>query len=264
MTKKIINKYHHLRRKRKSTLDISELHVFPSSKQNKATSSNSRNKNAKIAAKNFLEKYKKISRKKTPFSFNISDIADVGTVDYNNDTNISDVLLNKSVQITAKKAVQKYKILAKNKAPLPFNITHLADDETVNYNNDTIINDILSNKSAQIAAKKIVTKYRNLERKKPYQRPSKKPDDDVVFLKQVPVHPRDRLARKTKGDVKFVKQVPFHPRERLKRKIKSTIEHCSGLTKKSKDDDVTFIKQVPLHPCKRKKRLENLIKKLLS
>ena len=103
------SKYHHLRRKRKSTLDISELHVFPSSKQNKATSSNSRNKNGKIAAKNFLEKYKKMSRKKTPFSFNISDIADVGTVDYNNDTNISDVLLNKSVQITAKKAVKNIK-----------------------------------------------------------------------------------------------------------------------------------------------------------
>ena len=42
------------------------------------------------------------------------------------------------------------------------------------------------------------------------------------FLKQVPVHPRDRVARETKDDVKFVKQVPVHSRERLKRKRKST------------------------------------------
>ena len=55
----------------------------------------------------------------------------------------------------------------------------------------------------QIAAKKILKKYRNLARK----RPAKKTDNgnDIVFLKQVPVHPRDRLARKTKDDVKLVK-----------------------------------------------------------
>ena len=66
-------------------------------------SSNNRNKNAQIAAKYFLEKYKKISWKKTPFPLNISDIADAERVDYNNDTNISDVSSNKSVQITTKK-----------------------------------------------------------------------------------------------------------------------------------------------------------------
>ena len=72
-------------------------------------------------------------------------------------------------------------------------------------------------------------------------------DDDIVFLKQVPVHPRDRLARKTKDDVKFVKQVFLHLQERLKRKGKSTtLNNYSSLSKKSKNDDVTFIKQVPL------------------
>ena len=81
-------------------------------------------------------------------------------------------------------------------------------------------------------------------------------------LKQKLVLPSDRLARKTKYDVKFVKQVPLHPRERLKRKRKSTLENYSGLTKKNKDDDVTFIKQVPLHPCKQKKRLEKLDQKV--
>ena len=55
----------------------------------------------------------------------------------------------------------------------------------------------------------MVKKYRNLARKKPYQRSPKKTDDDVVFLKQVPLHPRGRLARKTKADVKFVKRYLF-------------------------------------------------------
>ena len=58
-----------------------------------------------------------------------------------------------------------------------------------------------------------------MARKKTYWKISKKTDNDVVFLKQVPVHPRDRLARKTKNDVKFVKQVPLHPRERPKGRL---------------------------------------------
>ena len=91
---------------------------------------------------------------------------------------------------------------------------------------------------------------------------TEKPDGDVVFLKQVPVHPRDRLAKKTKDDVKFVKQVPLHPRERLKRKRESTLENYSILSKKSKDNDVTFIKQVPLQPRERKKWLEKLNQKV--
>ena len=47
---------------------------------------------------------------------------------------------------------------------------------------------------------------------------------DVQFIKQVPVHPRDRLARATKSaesnDVEFIKQVPAHTRNRLRRKAK--------------------------------------------
>ena len=58
--------------------------------------------------------------------------------------------------------------------------------------------DLKKTSGKQIAAKKIVKKQRNLARKKPYRRISKKNDDDVVFLKQVPVHPRDRLAKKNK------------------------------------------------------------------
>ena len=51
------------------------------------------------------------------------------------------------------------------KTPLPFNINDVAAAETIDSNNDTNINDISSSKSAQIAAKKIVTKYKNLRRK---------------------------------------------------------------------------------------------------
>lgn len=40
--------------------------------------------------------------------------------------------------------------------------------------------------------------------------------DCVIFAKQVPLHPRERLARGTRKqkdeDVIFVKQVPLHPR----------------------------------------------------
>ena len=47
-------------------------------------------------------------------------------------------------------------------------------------------------------------------------------EDDVLFIKPVPVHPRDQLAwaTKEKYQVIFVKQVPVHPRDRLKKKKK--------------------------------------------
>ena len=84
-----------------------------------------------------------------------------------------------SAQIVAKKIVQKYKNLLWEKVPIRFNITGIADAATVDYNNDTDINDLMDNtpsknKNAQIVAKKIAKKYRNLARKKPYQRPAKK------------------------------------------------------------------------------------------
>ena len=71
----------------------------------------------------------------------------------------------------------------------------------MDYNTDTNINDINDiapnkNTNAQIAAKKS-QKIRNLARKKSYQRLPKKTDDDV-FLKEVPVQPRDRWLEKQK------------------------------------------------------------------
>ena len=63
--KKIINKYDNLRRKRKSTLDISKLDGIPSSKKNKGTSLNNRNKNAQIGDKKVLKKNKKYHAKRS-------------------------------------------------------------------------------------------------------------------------------------------------------------------------------------------------------
>ena len=40
--------------------------------------------------------------------------------------------------------------------------------------------------------------------------------------------------------IEFVKQVPLHPRERLKRKRKAELNNYSELSKKSKND-ITFI-----------------------
>ena len=102
-------------------------------------------------------------------------------------------------------------------------------------NNDNNVKDLdnidLKKTSAkQVTAKKFVKKYKNLARKKSYQRISRKTDNDVEFLKQIPVHPRDRLARKTKDEVKFLKQVPQHPQDSLKRKSK--LENYSYLNKK--------------------------------
>ena len=49
-----------------------------------------------------------------------------------------------------------------------------------------------------------------------------------------------------KEDIKFVKQVPLHPRERLKRKRKAELNNYNELSKKSKNG-ITLIKQVPVH-----------------
>ena len=61
----------------------------------------------------------------------------------------------------------------------------VADTETVNCNNDTNINDVSSNKIAQIAAQKIVKKHRNFARKKPYQRPPSNTFDDLSDLETI-------------------------------------------------------------------------------
>ena len=48
-----------------------------------------------------------MSKKKTPLPFNINDVADAETVDYNNETNINVVSSSKKAQIAAKKIANK-------------------------------------------------------------------------------------------------------------------------------------------------------------
>ena len=87
--------------------------------------------------------------------------------------------------------------------------------------------------------------------------------DEVIFIKQVPRYPRDRMKQKIyikteltriitpTTDVVFVKQIPQHPKDRMKRK----------LIKKERNelDKLSFVKQVPSYPKDRMK--QKLIKK---
>ena len=60
------------------------------------------------------------------------------------------------------------------------------------------------------------------------------------------------LIDSKKEDTEFVKQVPLHTRERLKRKRKAELNTYSESNKKSKND-ITLTKQVPIHPRDRLK-----------
>ena len=144
----------------------------------------------------------------------------------------------------------------------------LNDVATVNYNMGTqpnkLDNDIektdLKNTSkntlSQKTVKKIVKKYRNLKRKPQlanYSKLKKSKDDDIVFIRQVPVHPRDRIKKLTtaKEKVEFIKQVPVHPRDRLKKLVAA-------------EEKAEFIKQVPVHPKDRLKKQHNNRKSTLE
>ena len=121
--------------------------------------------------------------------------------------------------------------------------TEFDDLETSDYNDDTSIvdlNDIVSNsqkgKNTQLAAQKIFKKYKKTAQNK------KGKTENVSFIKQVPLHLRERMKRNRKvkteitipEDIILVKRVPVHPRGRLKRKRKIKLENYDNLTKKSK------------------------------
>ena len=65
-----------------------------------------------------------------------------------------------------------------------------------------------------------------------------------MFVKQVLMHPRDRLARATRkknnDDVVFVKQVLMHPRDRQKRKSKK-LTHLNKELQIAKDNASTLM-----------------------
>ena len=58
-----------------------------------------------IAAKRISQKYRNMKTKTQSLPFNLLDIGDADTVDYNEDTNIQDVNLNKNAILTAKKII---------------------------------------------------------------------------------------------------------------------------------------------------------------
>ena len=66
----------------------------------------------------------------------------------------------------------------------------------------------------------------------------------------------------TPEDIIFIKEVPVHPSDILKRKRKIKLENYDNLTKKIKGSGITFIKQVPLNPTERLKRLAKVDDKL--
>ena len=160
----------------------------------------------------------------------------------------------------------------------------LDDLETIDFNNDTQMTELsnidkieLKKTSAtQQAVKKIIRKYRKLKRKsKPTKcsepnKKSKSRNNDIMFIKQIPMHPRGRLKKLNKlrktDEVKFIKQLSLHPRDRLKRKGKEELDNYNELSKRktSKNYATAFIKQVPIHPRDRLTKLEALMKKLNS
>ena len=112
------------------------------------------------------------------------------------------------------------------------------DTETVDYNNDIDITDVnndLSSDAETMIYEEPIIKRRNPQRKgNPMQCFDTKrfmtnvgDSYDFQFIKQVPMHPRDRLARATKNgqrdddDNRCIKQVSAHPRDRLRRKTKT-------------------------------------------
>ena len=77
---------------------------------------------------------------------------------------VQETLTNKNVRIAAQKISQKYKKI-RNKIPIPFNLTELADADNIVYDNNTNLGDVSSSKVVQIAAKKISQKNRNMRTK---------------------------------------------------------------------------------------------------
>ena len=149
--------------------------------------------------------------KTKPLPFNLLDVADADTVDYNGDTNIQDVNLNKIAILTAKKISDKYRNIGRkrkratspepivlelkktktassqsrnksariatkmisvkyknirtNTKSLPFNLSDVADADTVDYNEDTNIEDLNLSRNAILTTNKISNKYKNIRRK---------------------------------------------------------------------------------------------------
>ena len=128
------------------------------------------------------------------------------------------------------------------------------DLETVDFNDNTEMSDLIDLKKESgtndiefVKQVPLHPRERLIRKRKAelnnYSELSKKSKSDITFIKQVPVHPRDRLKKLAaiNEKVKFIKQVPVHPRDRLKRKTKD-------------------IKQVSPHPRDKLKNVTNKLK----
>ena len=65
-------------------------------------------------------------------------------------------------------------------------------------------------------------------------------EDEPVFIKQVPLHPRGRLkkrVRELEDETRFINHVPSHPRDKLK---------CAVVALNERLDELKFIKQKPV------------------
>ena len=89
--------------------------------------------------------------KTQPLPFKLSDVADTDTADYNEDTNIQDVNLNRNAILTTKKISDKYRNISRKRKksaspePFMFEIKKPKTDSSQS-----------RNKSGRIAAKKIL------------------------------------------------------------------------------------------------------------
>ena len=147
------------------------------------------------------------------------DITDIEIVDYNNDTQIND---------------------------LDDNITVDLDDNIKVTDDIDQTNSKKKHQKHKLPRKKIIGKYKktNNSKLKNHAKLNKTDKDGVIFIKQVPVHQKNRFKKidDLNDKVEFIKQVPVHPKDRLKK--------LSDLKE--------FIKQVPLQP---QNRLERQTKK---
>ena len=75
------------------------------------------------------------------------------------------------------------------------------------------------------------------------------PPNDVQFIKQVPLHPRETLQRTLAAKVKKNKKgpPPIHPRERLKQKVANLKQQLKQKTA-DLDDKLKIIRVAPSHP----------------
>ena len=107
--------------------------------------------------------------------------------------------------------------------------------ETLDFK-DILLTKRKKKKSSQLSASKAISKkYKKIRQKK---------NDELKVIKQVPLHPRDRLACKAKNitsdnDKTFIKQVPLHPpRDSFKRLTKDINDDMSTIN--YADDDVNI------------------------